>query len=174
MTRFMIALSPTEADALVALAERERRDTRAQAALSVRWHLEHLGLLPAAGDDPSPFGRLVLPVPHAVTVALVQALDEILAGAPAGTLEDGSIYYDTGCRRLAANLEFRLALRGNPLKVTADHVAAIARGQLGFQVAPAPWAPDELAVVVDAVRLAVRREAWPKLFEHAPVDGQAG
>jgi hypothetical protein len=48
----MIDLESQERDALIALAQRERRDPRDQAALFVRDGLKRVGLLPA--DTPTP------------------------------------------------------------------------------------------------------------------------
>lgn len=45
MMRITITLQPDEREALQLLAEQERRDPRAQAALLIRKGLEHLGLL---------------------------------------------------------------------------------------------------------------------------------
>ena len=45
--KLVISLDGDERDALVRLAERERRDPRAQAALMIRRELERQGLLPA-------------------------------------------------------------------------------------------------------------------------------
>ena len=51
MTRITVSLTEGEREALRALAFRERRDSRAQAALIIRAELEKRGLLPA---DPQP------------------------------------------------------------------------------------------------------------------------
>jgi hypothetical protein len=45
MARITITLQPKEKTALRLLAERERRDPRAQAALIIRYELERIGLL---------------------------------------------------------------------------------------------------------------------------------
>ena len=46
MARIMVTLGSDETEALRALAEEERRDPRAQAALLIRRGLERVGLLP--------------------------------------------------------------------------------------------------------------------------------
>ncbi len=50
MARIIVPLFPDEREALIKLAERERRDPRDQAALFIRRELEQAGLLPA--DEP--------------------------------------------------------------------------------------------------------------------------
>ncbi len=45
MTRITVKLEPVERDALVELAQRERRDMRDQAALIIRRELEREGLI---------------------------------------------------------------------------------------------------------------------------------
>ena len=54
MARIIVPLKITERDALVQLAERERRDPRDQAALIVVRELERAGLLPAIKAQPQP------------------------------------------------------------------------------------------------------------------------
>lgn len=51
MRRISIALHQDEHDALVALADRERRDPRDQAAVLVRQGLERLRLVAASAGD---------------------------------------------------------------------------------------------------------------------------
>ena len=51
MARVTITLQNSEREALVLLAQGERRDPRAQAALLIHRELEHIGLLPA--DTPT-------------------------------------------------------------------------------------------------------------------------
>jgi hypothetical protein len=51
MTRINVTLELNEREALFLLAEREKRDPRAQAALIIRRELERVGLLPT---DPTP------------------------------------------------------------------------------------------------------------------------
>jgi len=46
-----INLHPDEREALIALAEQERRDARAQAALLIRYELQRRGYLPAGKPD---------------------------------------------------------------------------------------------------------------------------
>jgi len=46
LARITVTLGPDETEALRALAEEERRDPRAQAALLIRRGLERVGLLP--------------------------------------------------------------------------------------------------------------------------------
>ena len=53
MTRITVTLTDEEREALRVLAFKERRDSRAQAALIIREVLEKRGLLPA---DPQPAG----------------------------------------------------------------------------------------------------------------------
>ena len=48
LRKIVISLDGAERNALAALAARERRDARAQAALLIRTELERLGLLPRA------------------------------------------------------------------------------------------------------------------------------
>ena len=48
LTRITVTLTTQERDALRALAEKELRDTRAQAALIIREELQRRGLLEAA------------------------------------------------------------------------------------------------------------------------------
>ena len=48
MIRLTVMLEPDERQALLALAEKERRDPRQQAAVIIRQELERLGLLPPA------------------------------------------------------------------------------------------------------------------------------
>ena len=52
MARVTVTLKISERDALVTLAEREKRDPRAQAALIIREALERRGLLPVNADAP--------------------------------------------------------------------------------------------------------------------------
>lgn len=52
MLRITVPLQIDERDALISLAQRERRDPRDQAALIIRRELERAGLLPA--DPPVP------------------------------------------------------------------------------------------------------------------------
>lgn len=47
MSRVTVTLNPDERSALIALAQRERRDPRDQAAIVIRRALESAGLLPA-------------------------------------------------------------------------------------------------------------------------------
>ena len=54
MARVIVHLEESEHVALVTLAQRERRDPRAQAALIIRRWLEHEKLLPADSDAPTP------------------------------------------------------------------------------------------------------------------------
>jgi hypothetical protein len=54
MVRVSVTLQPEEKNALWALAQRERRDPRAQAALIIRRELERAGLLPAEVITPQP------------------------------------------------------------------------------------------------------------------------
>lgn len=51
MRRITISLRADEGEALRTLAEQERRDPRAQAALLIRYGLEHLGLLQTHSRD---------------------------------------------------------------------------------------------------------------------------
>jgi hypothetical protein len=51
MTRMVITLEKEEVDAILALARRERRDPRQQAALCVRRDLERRGLLPSTDQQ---------------------------------------------------------------------------------------------------------------------------
>lgn len=55
MSRLMIYLDLPEREALISLAQRERRDPRDQAALFVRDGLQRAGLLPT--DSPTPADR---------------------------------------------------------------------------------------------------------------------
>jgi hypothetical protein len=50
MARVTVTLKISERDALVILAEQERRDPRAQTALLIRGELERRGLLPVNAD----------------------------------------------------------------------------------------------------------------------------
>lgn len=52
MVKINVSLKPVERDALVQLAERERRDPRDQAALIVVRELERRGLLPVKATQP--------------------------------------------------------------------------------------------------------------------------
>ena len=52
MARISVSLDPQEREALINLAQRERRDPRDQAALIVRDGLQRAGLLPT--DQPQP------------------------------------------------------------------------------------------------------------------------
>lgn len=52
MARIMITLQQNEREALIELAQRERRDPRDQAALIIRRELERADLLPT--DTPTP------------------------------------------------------------------------------------------------------------------------
>ena len=47
MNRLMVPLLQDERQALLALADRERRDPRQQAAILIRQELERLGLVPS-------------------------------------------------------------------------------------------------------------------------------
>jgi hypothetical protein len=58
MIRFTVALEQDERDALRILAERERRDPRAQAAFLIRCELERHGLLPENTGQPLQLGQL--------------------------------------------------------------------------------------------------------------------
>ena len=50
MTQFSVRLFREEREALVALAQEERRDPRDQAALIIRQELERRGMLPQQGQ----------------------------------------------------------------------------------------------------------------------------
>jgi len=52
MARIMINLQQNEREALITLAQRERRDPRDQAALFIRGSLPRAGLLPADQSTP--------------------------------------------------------------------------------------------------------------------------
>jgi len=54
MARIMISLHGDERDALLILAQRERRDPREQAALCIRHELERRGLLKALAELSEP------------------------------------------------------------------------------------------------------------------------
>lgn len=58
MVRVSVVLSSVERDALVALAKREFRDPRAQAALIIVRELERAGLLPAVIETQSRLGEV--------------------------------------------------------------------------------------------------------------------
>lgn len=61
MARVTITLEAKERDALCVLAERERRDPRAQAALIIRRELERAGLLPVDSNGaPEPAARPIV------------------------------------------------------------------------------------------------------------------
>ncbi len=53
MTRITITLEPEEGTALQAVARREKRDPRKQAAVLIRLELERRGLLQADGSQPA-------------------------------------------------------------------------------------------------------------------------
>jgi len=55
--KLVISLDGAERSALTELAERERRDPRAQAALIIRRELERAGLLPVEAQFQSADGR---------------------------------------------------------------------------------------------------------------------
>jgi len=50
MARVMVTLYQDEREALITLAQQERRDPRQQAALCIRHELERRGLLPADAE----------------------------------------------------------------------------------------------------------------------------
>ncbi len=60
MARITVSLEPQERDALFEMAQRERRDPRAQAALLIRNGLEQARLLPT--DTPTPVTSAQVPV----------------------------------------------------------------------------------------------------------------
>jgi hypothetical protein len=54
MARMMIPLEIDEKQAIISLADKEKRDPRQQAALLIRRQLEKMGLLPAAAPTGQP------------------------------------------------------------------------------------------------------------------------
>jgi hypothetical protein len=59
MMRLAVTLEQEERDALLVLAQQERRDPRDQAAMLIRRELERMGLLPLAPRTEAPAGREV-------------------------------------------------------------------------------------------------------------------
>lgn len=57
MRRMTVTLHQDEREALITLAQRERRDPRAQAAVLIRRELERIGLLPPADASSAPQAR---------------------------------------------------------------------------------------------------------------------
>jgi len=72
MARVTITLRSNELEALVTLAQRERREPRAQAAVIIKRELEKCGLLPT-DRPPTATPTPPQPQPQSVEVAHVQA-----------------------------------------------------------------------------------------------------